>query len=427
MTFPRLHPFLRSRLGSGARETSRRGRRVLMLLENNAYPQDDRPRRQAQMLTGAGYEVSIICPARRGQPSRELIDGVWAYRYPAPPDGMGLLAYAWEYGYATVATFAISLYLLATRGFDIIHAHNPPDTFFAVGAAYKLLGKKFVFDQHDLSPEMYQARQGGQGSRLVYRALELLEALSCRVADRVIATNDSYKAVQMARGKVPEERITVVRNGPDIERLQPVPPDAELRRRAGTIIGYVGTLGPQDSVDHLLRAVWHLVNTLGNRDVLCIIVGKGDMLASLRDLARDLGIEDHVWFTGWISDDDLVRYLCTADVCVDPDPSNPFNDRSTMVKMMEYMALGRPIVAFDLPEHRVTAQEAAVYARPNDELDLARQIAALMTDPPRREAMGRLGRQRVQEELAWPHQTRHLLAAYAALEAGGRTTAEAAS
>jgi glycosyltransferase involved in cell wall biosynthesis len=231
----------------------------------------------------------------------------------------------------------------------------------------------------------------------------------------VIATNESYRAIEMARGRVPAERITVVRNGPHLESLHPVEPDAALRQRAGTILGYVGRMGPQDGVDYLLRALYHLVYDLDRRDVFCVIIGKGDMLPELKTLAKELDVEKHVWFTGWIPDEDLIRYLSTADICIDPDPSNPFNDHSTMVKMMEYMALGKPIVAFDLPEHRVTAQAAALYARPNDELDFARQIAALMDDPERRKTMGQQGQERVETELAWSHQEEHLLEAYDAL------------
>lgn len=394
------------------------GSRVLMLLENKPYSEDARVRREVTALVSAGYEVSVICPMAPQTPWRELLDGAHVYSFPSPPPGQHFLGYLLEYSYSMVATFFLSLFVLLREGFDIIHAHNPPDTFVFIAALNKLFGKRFVFDHHDLAPEMYYARFRDGGNRLVYHALVLLEKLSCRLADRVIATNESYKAVEIERGQVPPERITIVRNGPDLEMLKPIEPDPALRQRANTILGYVGGMNPQDGVDYLLRALGHLVYDLGRRDILCVIVGKGDMLPELKALAKELHVEEYVWFTGWIPDEDMIRYLSTADICVDPDPSNPFNDRCTMVKMMEYMALGKPIVAFDLPEHRVTAQDAAVYARPNDELDFAQRILALMDDPERREKMGQIGRHRVETELAWPHQERYLLEAYATVSTG---------
>ena len=391
-----------------------------MLLENNPYPQDCRVRHEATALTAAGYQVAVICPSAPGQPRCELMDGVRVYRFPAPPAANGFLGYLWEYGYSMLAIFALSLLVFLRERFDVVHAHNPPDTLAFIAAFYKLLGKRFVYDHHDLAPEMYYARFGGRGNRLVHHVLVLLEILACRLADCVIATNESYKVVETERGRVPAERVTVVRNGPDLESLQPVEPDPVLRQRANTILGYVGTMGPQDGVDYLLRALYHLIYDLGRRDVFCVIIGKGDMLAELKTLAKELHIEEYVWFTGWIPDGELIRYLSTTDICLDPDPSNPFTDRSTMVKMLEYMALAKPIVAFDLPEHRVTAQHAAAYARPNDELDFAQQIARLMDDPQRRRRMGRIGRERVETELAWSYQAKHLLEAYEALDLPGR-------
>jgi glycosyltransferase involved in cell wall biosynthesis len=390
------------------------GSRILMLLENNPYPQDGRVRREATTLAAAGYQVTVIGPKRSGQPWHETIDQVRVYRFVAPAEANGLLGYLWEYGYAMAATFILSLVVLFRHGFDVVHVHNPPDTFIFITAFYKLLGKRFVFDHHDLSPEMYYARFEGKGNRLVYQALVLLEKLCFQVADHVIATNNSYKLIAMQRGGVPEERITIVRNGPELNRLQPGPPDPDLRRKGRTIIGYVGVMGFQDGLEYLLRALQHLRYDLGRTDFFCVLIGTGDAWASLKELATQLKLADHVWFTGQVSDADLIRYLSSADICVDPDPSNPFTDRSTMIKMMEYMALAKPIVAFDLPEHRFTAQTAALYVNPNDELEFARALAQLMDDPARRQAMGSFGRQRVETELEWRHSVPHLLAVYRA-------------
>ncbi|MDX1523568.1 MAG: glycosyltransferase family 4 protein [Anaerolineae bacterium] len=391
------------------------GSRVLMLLENNPYPQDGRVRREATCLAAAGYQVSVISPGQAGQPWHERIGDIRVYRFPAPPDGDGLLGYLWEYGYAMMATLLLSLLVFFRDGFDVLHAHNPPDTFVFIAAIYKLFGKRFIFDHHDLSPEMYHARFDGQGSRLVYLVLLCLEKLSFRLADHVIATNESYKKIALERGRVPEERITVVRNGPESGRVRLVPPDANLRRLNKTIIGYVGEMGFQDGIDYLLRALHHLLYDLGRTDFFCVLIGHGDAWDTLNDLAIALSLEKVVWFTGHVTDAELIRYLSSADICVDPDPSNPFTDRSTMIKMMEYMALGKPIVAFDLPEHRVTAQVAAVYAKPNNELDFAQKIALLMDNPIRRQYASRYGKQRVETSLAWPRQATNLLAAYAAL------------
>jgi len=396
-----------------------------MLLENSRFPGDNRVRREAATLVEAGFDVTVIAPAGRGQGWYEEIFGVRVYRFPAPRGGQGLWGYAWEYGYCMSVSFLLSLWILLRHGFDVVHAHNPPDTFVLLGGFFRLLGKKFVFDHHDLSPEMYHARFDGQGSSLVHRVLVGLEWLSCRLANHVIATNESYKAMQMTRCGVPESRITVVRNGPDLARVRLVPPDQQLRQKAPTIIGYVGEMGFQDGLDYLLRALRHLIDDCGRSDFYCVLVGRGDAFDKLKALAAQLQLDDHVWFAGRVSDEELMRYLSTADICVDPDPSNPFTDRSTMIKLMEYMALGKPIVAFDLPEHRVTAGEAALYAQANNELDFARQIMSLMDDPAARAALGARGRRRIEERLEWRHQAQHLLEAYRRLCRARSTSAEA--
>ncbi len=388
------------------------GYRVLMLLENNPYPQDDRVHREARALAAAGYRVTIICPGATGQPWHEMLDGVCVYRYPAPSAANSFLGYLWEYGYSMIAAFLISVYAFLHSGFDVIHAHNPPDTLVFIAAFYKLLGKRFVYDHHDLAPEMYYARFGGRGNRLVHHALVLLEKLSYRLADHVIATNQSYKMVAMQRGHITEERITIVRNGPDLERLRPMELGPALRPRGKTVITYVGDMGFHDGVDYLLRALQHLVYDLARTDFLCVIVGAGDAYSSLKLLTEQLDLADYVLFTGWVEHSDVARYLSAADICVAPEPSNSYNDRSTMIKIMEYMALEKPIVAFDLPEHRFTAHGAALYVRPNDQLEFARALVQLMDDPVRRRDMGLCGRQRVETTLAWTYSVPHLLEVY---------------
>lgn len=393
------------------------GDRVLMLLENSTYPLDRRVRQEATSLAGAGYQVSVICQRDSRQPWCEEMEGVSVFRYPPPPQAQNFLGYALEYGYSFVAMFVLSLWVWARRGFDIIHAANPPDTAVFIALFYRLFGVRFVFDHHDLVPEMYLVRAGHKETGTAYRVLTWLEKRSFQAADHVIATNESYKAVAMRRGQVPEERITVVRNGPALDRLKLVQPDADLQSRGVVIIGYIGVMALQDGLDYLLRALHFLITVLQRSDFFCVIIGKGSALAELKVLASQLGLDQHVWFTGFVPEEDMLRYMSTIDIGVDPDPSNGFNEQCTMIKLMEYMALGKPIVAFDLPEHRVTAGEAALYARPNEELDLARKLLVLMDDPERRRRMGEIGRDRVERELAWPYQAEHLLDAYRSLAA----------
>lgn len=386
--------------------------RILMLLENQAYTLDVRVRREANALTAAGYTVSVISPAKPGQRSRDVIKGVRLYRYPEPSGADGFLSYLWEYAYSMAASFALSIVAFFSEGFDVIHAHNPPDTFVFIALFYKMFGKRFVFDHHDLSAEMYEARMPGGGNRMVYHALVLLEKLTCFFADHVIATNESYKRMEMERGGVPEERITVVRNGIELDRVVPSEPERSLVEKGKTIIGYVGIMGFQDGVDRLLRAFRHLIDDLGRTDFYCVLIGTGDMWPKLLELARDLNLGQYLWFTGFVPSAEMQNCLCAADICVAPEPSNPFTDRSTMIKIIHYMSLSKPIVAFDLPEHRFTAGDAAVYVKPNDELAFAKALAELMDDPLRRQALGALGRRRFEIDLAWEYSVPKLLEAY---------------
>ena len=390
--------------------------RVLMLVENNSYPKDPRVRKEAQTLRRAGYDVAVISPAESRQKYYDNVDGVNVYRFPAAPPANGILGYLFEYLYSMAAMLVLTLWVFLRHDFDVIHVANPPDTLVFIAAIFKCLGKRFVFDHHDLAPEMYHARFPGGGKKWVYQALIRCEALSCRLADHVLATNESYKRLEMCRDGVPDNALTIVRNGPDLHGPAANEIDTELRSRAGTIFAYAGIIAAQDGVDYLLRAFRELVAAFHKTDVLCCIIGSGDALPSLRTYAEELGISDYVLFTGWIEDPrTYARFLASSHICVDPSPSNPYNDRSTMIKIMEYMAAAKPIVAFDMPEHRFTAGPAAVYARPNDERELARAMAELIDDAQRRETMGIIGRRRIEQELAWDYSARHLLEAYGKL------------
>ena len=399
--------------------------RVLLLVENNAYPFDVRVRREAQALRDARYEVTVIAPRAPGQPWSERLDGIDVYRFPAPPGGEGVLSYAFEFAYATFAMLLLAIWVALRKGFDVIHAANPPDTLFVIGAVFKLFGKKFVFDHHDLSPETYLSRFKEPKPNLVYRVLRFMERCTYAVADIVIATNESYRLVAQTRGKKKPEQVFVVRNGPP-KTFLPLDPDPALMQRAKHLVGYIGTMGPQDGVDYWLRSVREIVVTLGRTDFLAVIIGSGDAAPSLHALAKELGIERHVWFTGRISDVDARTYLSTVAVCVQPDPLSPLNDKSTMNKVMEYMALGKPLVAFDLVETRYSAGEAALFATCNDERDFADKVCWLLDRPDEVARRGELGRARARE-IGWENSVPELLRAYSeGLGASPRSQAETA-
>jgi glycosyltransferase involved in cell wall biosynthesis len=326
-----------------------------------------------------------------------------------------------EYGAALFFTFILAFKVLFRRGFDVVHACNPPDLFFLVGGFFKLFGKKFVFDHHDANPELYEAKFGRKDA--FYRLMLLLERLTFRTADVSIATNQSYRRIAIERGGMAPEKVFVVRSGPSLERMRTVPPVEALKKGRRYLVGYVGVMGRQEGIDYLLRAAAHLVHELKRTDVHFGLVGGGTSLDEMKALARELGIADYVTFTGRVSDGALLAMLNTADVCVNPDVVNEMNHISTMNKVMEYMALGKPIVQFDLTEGRFSAQQASLYARPNDAVDLAAKIAQLLDDPARRAAMAAFGRRRVENELEWRYEAPKLVAAYDALwtPSGART------
>jgi glycosyltransferase involved in cell wall biosynthesis len=402
-------------------------RRILILLENLPVPFDRRVWQEAGALRDAGYEVSIISPTGRGADARrETLDGIHIYRYRLPVEADSAAGYALEYGTALVKCFWLSLRVLFGRGFDVIHACNPPDLFFIIGGFYKLFGKRFVFDHHDINPELYEAKFGRRD--FFYRLMLALERLSFRTADVSIATNESYRDIAIHRGGMSPSRVFVVRSGPSLERMRITPPEPALKRGRRYLVGYVGVMGHQEGIDCLLRAVAHIVRDLGRNDIHFGLVGGGTSLGEMKELATQLRIADYVTFTGRVSDERMLAMLNTADICVNPDRANEMNDKSTMNKIMEYMALGKPVVQFDLKEGRFSARNASVYARRNDIHDLADKIVDLLDDPARRAAMSKFGRKRVLDELEWRHQVPVLLSAYDALwpdtvEQGHETTA----
>jgi len=385
--------------------------KVLLLVENNEYPFDFRVKREAHALLDAGYQVSVISPRGKTQKWTEEIDGVSVYRFPAPPGGEGVLGYVFEFGYATLAMLLLTVWVAIHKGVDVIHTANPPDTLCVIGVFFKLLGKRFVFDQHDLAPETYLSRFVQPRVNLIYKILCFMERLSYAAADVAIVTNESYKQVAVTRGKKHPDKIFIVRNGPPLA-YQTLEPDPELVRRAKYLVGYIGTIGPQDGLDYWMRAIREMVFTIGRRDFLAVIIGSGDALTGVQALAKELQIEAYVLFTGRLSELESRKRLSAVNICVQPDPLSPLNDKSTMNKLMEYMALGKPTVAFDLVETRFSAQNAALYVKPNDELEFAEKVSWLLDNPDECKKMGEIGRDRVANELAWEYSIPELLRAY---------------
>jgi glycosyltransferase involved in cell wall biosynthesis len=402
--------------------------RILMLTES-AFPADTRVRNESNALVNAGYKVGVI--AIRKNKHEKMIDkvnGVTVYRVPEVAlfkKSMSAKSrvrvklyriksaggYIIEYCYFTFACLLVSVYLAMREGFQVIHIHNPPNTLFVIGAIYRLLGKQFVFDHHDLAPELYVSRYGVEKD-MIYNMLLMEEKLCLRVANVVITPNESYKEIDMKRGKIKSGKIFVVRNGPDVETIHEVASDEALQNKGKKILAYIGVMGPQDGVDYLLRSLREIAYSMKRSDFYCIIIGRGDAVQDLMALRDKLELEDFVYFTGHIPIGDALRYLSTADICLDPNPSNPLNDFSTWIKVMEYMALGKPIVSYDLKETRYSAQEAAIYVTPNDEREFAKGIVSLMDDPCKRAKMGEFGRRRVMDQLAWHHVSKNLLLAY---------------
>ncbi|HEU4652550.1 MAG TPA: glycosyltransferase family 4 protein [Steroidobacteraceae bacterium] len=389
-------------------------RRVLIIVENLPCPFDRRVWQEARTLTAAGYGVSIICPKGKGyEKSFEETDGIAIYRHSMPFEANGALGYLAEYTWALLAEFFLSLRVLFERGFDAIHACNPPDMIFLIGGFYKLFGKKFLFDHHDINPELYEAKF--QRRDFFYRLMVALERWTFRTSDVSIATNESYRRIALERGKRSPSKVFVVRSGPDLRRLKIIPPTPGLKEGRRFLVGYVGVMGRQEGIDGLLKSIQYIVHTLKREDVHFGLVGGGTELEAMRSLAQQMGVSQYVTFTGRVPDGELLAMLNTADVCVNPDVANEMNDKSTMNKIMEYMALGKPIVQYDLTEGRFSAQEASLYAERNNPIDFAKKIIELLDNEPLRERMGAIGLERVRTTLSWEHEAPKLLAAYEAL------------
>jgi glycosyltransferase involved in cell wall biosynthesis len=375
---------------------------VLIIVQNLPLPGDRRVWLECQTLRDAGYRVAAITPKAPGDPTHAELAGVQLYKYRPAPAALGPIGYVYEFLYCWLATLVLALRVVAGHGMPAaIQACNPPDTYWALALLFKPFGVKFVFDQHDLCPEVYESRFGRRD--VLYRGTALLEQATYRTADHVIATNESYKRVAHDRGRLPADRVTVVRTGPDSDLLRAREPRPELRRGRRYLVHFHGVMGPQDSVDIVIRTVANFLSC-GRTDTFFNVMGGGDMYDSVRALADELGVTDYVYLPGRVSDDELFDSMSTADVGLAPDLPNPLNNVSTMNKTMEYMAFGLPSVSFDLPETRVSAEDASEYVADPSPEAFAKAVMALLDNPERRAEMSEFGVRRARTALAWPIQ-----------------------
>jgi glycosyltransferase involved in cell wall biosynthesis len=395
------------------RMTNDAPRHVLIVVENLPLPLDRRVMLEATTLVGAGYQVSVICPMMRGWNAPfEVIDGVHIFRHPAPHEAhSGAVAYAREYGNALWHWFRLARKIWQSRGpFQVIQGCNPPDLIFLLALLYRPWGVRYLFDHHDVCPELFEAKFGKRG--LLYRIMLIWERMTFATAAVSMATNDSFRAIAIRRGRMKPDDVFVVRSAPRTDTFLPGPADIQHRHGAATVMGYVGVIGQQEGMDLLVAAADHLIRKLGQRDVHFAIVGFGPSLATMQDDVRARGLETFFTFHGALYGEALLAVLNSIDIGVSPDPKNPMNDISTMNKVMEYMTLEKPMVQFDLTEGRASAGEASLYARANDPEDFAAKMAQLIGDPEMGRQMGKLGRTRVLDRLSWSHSVPQLLAAY---------------
>jgi glycosyltransferase involved in cell wall biosynthesis len=384
---------------------------VLIVVENLPVPFDRRVWMEATTLVDAGYNVTVISRKAPGYIyDQEVIDGIVVYRHELPVEGDSAPTYLFEYARALWDEVLLARRIYRYRPFDVIHLCNPPDLLFVIAAWFKVRNRvRVIFDHHDLNPELYEVKYGRQD--FFYRLLRLAERLTFFTADVVITTGESYREVALGRGHKKPDDVFIVRSAPDLSRFQPVPPDEKYKRGRRYLVGYVGVMGPQEGLDYLLHAARTIIDS-GRTDISFCLIGDGPSAPDLKALALDLGLADYVEFPGRVPDEELIARLSTCDVCVNPDPYNPFNDASVMNKILEYMSLGRPVVQFDLTEGRRSAAEASAYARRNDADDLAGTILELLDDEERRTRMGQDGYRRMRDLLEWRHQVPVLLQAY---------------
>jgi len=386
-------------------------RKILIVVENLPVPFDTRVWQEATTLAENGYTVSVICPKGKGfEKEYERLCGVHIYRHNLAAEGSGLIGYVREYSSALYHELRLAKKVYRQVGFDVIQGCNPPDDIYMVARCFRKYGVQYVFDHHDICPELFEAKFGRKG--ISHKLLAWLERQTYRHSAFAFVTNESYKEIAITRGGMDPKKVYVLRSGPKLERLAIRPPREELKKGKKYMVGYLGVIGKQEGIQYLLKAARCIREKMKRDDICYCIVGGGTALEEMKGLSAHLGVSDIVTFTGRVPDDVMLDYLNTADVCVNPDEYNPMNDKSTMNKVLEYMALGKPIVQFDLKEGRYSAREASLYAKPNNSVDMAKKIVTLLDNEKKRKEMGAFGRRRVLEELSWEHTSKALLQGY---------------
>jgi glycosyltransferase involved in cell wall biosynthesis len=388
---------------------------VLFIVENNAAPHDARVWPEALVAKKNGFDVTVISPENELVCGKhEIIDGIQIYRHPRPPKASGKIAFILEYLSATYWEFLLSLRIFKKKPFQIIHGANPPDHLFSLALFYKLYGVRFIFDHHDLSPELYLAKFS-RSKDIIYSTLNLFEKISCKLADAIISSNDTYKKIVIKRHGINPARVFVVRNDPKPDTFAVQENNLNEPDSKKTLL-FLGSIGPQDGIDNLLKALHCLVYDLKERDFICRIIGGGESLSMAKVLAEELKLKPFVDFKGLIlGKEQIVKYLHRADICIEPAPHNEVNQHSTFIKIMEYMATGKPIVAFDLPETRYSTNNSAILINSGDIKGFAIGIKKLMDDPNLRLELGRKGRERIQKKLNWENSAFNLKQAYDSL------------
>ncbi len=386
-------------------------RGILIIVENLPVPFDTRVWQEATTLVQNGYTVSVICPKGKGYDKEfEILQGVNIYRHDLPTEGNGLVGYVREYGTALKEQIRLAKKVYKEVGFNVIQGCNPPDNIYMVANRFKKYGVKYVFDHHDICPELFEAKFKKKG--LLYQSQIFLEGKTYKNCDIAFVTNESYKKIAIERGKMNPKNVFVLRSGPKLERLKIQKPKNEIKRGKRYMVGYLGVIGQQEGIEYLLEAAKYIRESKGRNDIFYGIVGGGPHLEALKQKCKEMKIDDIFEFTGRVSDQVMLDYLNTADVCVNPDEYNEMNDKSTMNKILEYMALGKPIVQFDLTEGKYSAQKASLYAKPNDSKDLAEKIIFLLDNEEKRVEMSQYGMKRIKNELSWEHTSKELLRGY---------------
>ncbi len=391
---------------------------ALLIVENNSVPMDRRVWYEATSLRDAGWQVTVICPQDSTEKSIHLknpqnLEGIKVYRFPLKFASGGPTGYFKEYTQAFFWIFRLSIQVWLEKHFDIIHICNPPEIFFPIGYLFRMLGARFLFDHHDLFPELIRGRYSGTSGKILHLFALWMEFLTYKSANIVITTNEFYRQIALERNRVKAEKIIVVRNGPKIAQFIPTEPVQALKKGYQFMVSFVGIMGEDDGVLEFIEVIRYIVNDLGRRDILFVLIGDGAVRLPAENKLSQYGLRDSVSLPGFIKDDLVLRqYMSTTDIFVSPEPPNPMNNCSTFIKIGEYMAMGKPIVAFDLKETRVTAQEAAVYATPGDIQSFGKFIITLIADPNKRHSMGKIGQQRIQDVLGWEHQVKKLLKVY---------------